>query len=164
MLNGRIAAAFGTGRGHYPYRFVGYWVFCAIFIARQVMAIFVTEAVSLLHLFKSRGQCSFQLHAAVQQLATVITAQPQPQRMLGRWHINALIAQRRKSPQWLQATLHSLHNRWAQPNHSGLAIQLCQLLQRLRQCLHIVQGKKQMPRQGWNRFHQNARLTTHNDS
>jgi hypothetical protein len=151
----------GGGDGGFVVR-----VFGAVFVAGQVVAILVAEGFLHLDQTQGRGQCGFEGVATVEQFTTVDAVQPDPQRVLGRRVLDANAGQRRETAQAVDLHVEGLGQGFAETDHRRPAVHLIQqIVDRLRQRFHRLNGEKQVTclRRNWGG--ENARLVvTHVNS
>ncbi len=141
-------------------------VFGAVFVTGQVVAGHVAEGFVHLHQTQGRRQRGFDGIAAIEQFATVDAMQPAPQRVLGRRIVDADAGQRRKRPQPSDLPVQRLDQGFTETDHCRFPVhQLCQLVERGRQCIDGFQREEHMTglRRYWGG--ENARLVvTHMNS
>ncbi|MNF88606.1 hypothetical protein D3C84_711040 [compost metagenome] len=138
----------------------------AVFVAGQVMAAHVAEGFVHLHQTQGRCQCRFDGVAAVEQLASVITVQPAPERMLSRRVVDADAGQCRERAQAVDVAVQRLDQGFAKADHRRLAVhQSLQFVERSRQCSRRFQGEEHMTGLRRNGGGEDARLViTHMNS
>ncbi|MCY1181910.1 hypothetical protein D9M73_224430 [compost metagenome] len=105
----------------------------AIFVAGQVMAGHVAEGFVHLHQAQRRGQCRFDGVAAVEQLTTIFTVQPAPERVLGRRIVDTDASQCRESAQAFDLPVQRLDQGFTEADHHRFAVhQALQVIERGR--------------------------------
>ncbi|MNF92788.1 hypothetical protein D3C84_754420 [compost metagenome] len=141
-------------------------VFGAVFVTGQVVAGEVAERFVHLHQAQGRCQRGFDGGGAIEQLATVDTMQPAPQRVLGRRVVDANAGQCRKRPQPVDLHVQRLDQGFTETGHRRLPVhQQHQFVERGRQSIDGFQREEHMTGLRWNGGGEDARLVvTHMNS